>query len=95
MCKKGVGNLADEIMDALSGRTLFKNFSWREFVHDASLFVESGFGHWEKISLMDEEARKFLRGVCARKVFPQDNFAYAPMFFAQRKRDAAFLSFGS
>ena len=62
MRKREVGNLAKEMMTSLAGRTKFKNFSWREFDETASLFVESGFGSWKQISLLDGETRKFLRG---------------------------------
>ena len=61
--KKVVRNLAKEMMTSVAGRTKFKNFSWREFVEAATLFVESGFESWKQISLLDEETRKFLRGI--------------------------------
>ena len=75
MCKKAVGNLANEMMDSLADRTKFKNFSWRGFIEAASLLVESGFDSWGEISLLDGESRKFLMAICARAVVPQDNFA--------------------
>ena len=66
VCKNVVSKLDQATAESLAGRTVLSSrISRREFADASSWFVESGFDTWG-ISLVGDETRKCLWGICAK-----------------------------